>query len=105
MSKIGLIILIIISLIAAYSMIAGKGRGVNNYIVRNIVGVYILILGLLSILRSNLGLIQGFYLGIAAVVISIITLFIIKRDFSKTKYLNLLGIAIGVLAMYFSYTI
>ncbi|MEG0250326.1 MAG: hypothetical protein RR561_05640 [Peptostreptococcus sp.] len=103
MSSAGLIILILLSLFAIYCMVGKNGRGVKNYIIRNTVGVYVMILGLLSILKSNLGLIQGFYFGLVTFVISILTLFVFKKDYKKCQILNIIGIVIGTIATHFAY--
>lgn len=103
MSKSGLIILLIVSLFAIYCMVGEKGRGVNNYVIRIYVSIYVLILGMLAILRSSSGLIQGFYAGILALVIAILSLFVFKRDYKKCQILNILGIIVGTIATYYSY--
>ncbi len=103
MSLAGRIILILLSLFAIYCMVGKNGRGVRNYIIRHTVAIYVMILGLLSILKSSLGLIQGFYFGIAALAISILTLFVFKKDYKKCQILNILGIIIGTIATHFAY--
>lgn len=103
MSLSGLIVLILFSLFAIYCMIGKNGRGVKNYIIRNTVSVYVMILGLLSIIKSNLGLIQGFYLGLVTFFISILTLFVFKKDYKKCQILNIIAIVIGTVATYFAY--
>lgn len=103
MSLTGLIIMVLISLFAIYCMIGRGGRGVRNYIIRNAVGVYMMILSILSIIKSSLGMIQGLYLGGITLVISILTLFIFKTDYKKCQLLNILGIILGTIGTYFAY--
>ena len=103
MSFTGLIILILLSIFAVYCMVGRGGKGAQNYIIRNTIGVYVMVLGLLAILKSNLGLIQGFYLGIATFAISILSLFVFKKDYKKAQILNIVGIVIGVIGTYLAY--
>ena len=103
MSLTGMIVLILLSAFAAYCMLGKNGKGAENYIIRNTIGVYVMILGLLSIIKSNLGLIQGFYLGIVTLIISVLSLFVFKRDYKKCQILNVIGIIVGVIATYFAY--
>lgn len=103
MSTLSLIILILLSLVALYCMNGQGGSGVKNNIVRNSIGIYILILGLISLTKVSSGLIQGFYLGILSVVLSIFTLFIFKKNYKQCRVLNSIGIIIATFATYFSY--
>lgn len=103
MSVLSLTILTLLSLIALYCMNGQGGRGVNNNIIRNAIGIYILILGLISLTKIGSGLIQGFYLGVSSVVISVLSLFILKNNYKQCRILNSLGIIIATLATYFSY--
>lgn len=103
MSLTGLIVLIFLSIFAIYCMLGRSEKGAQNYIIRNTVGVYVMVLGLLAIFKSNLGLIQGFYLGMVAFVLSILSLFVFKRDWKKSQIMNIAGVVLGVIATYFAY--
>ncbi len=103
MSLVGLIFLLLLSAFAIYCMIGQQGRGAKNYIIRNTVGVYVMILGILAILKSNSGLVQAFYLGLITFIISIMSLFVFKRNYKRCQILNIVGILIGIIASYISY--
>ena len=59
MSRSGLVILVILSLVVVGFVIGKNGKGANNYIVRNTAAVYSLILSLLAIVKSNQGMLYG----------------------------------------------
>ncbi|WP_101772968.1 hypothetical protein [Peptostreptococcus faecalis] len=103
MSISGTIILIAMSLFAIYCMVGKNGRGYKNYVIRNSVGVYILILGLLSILRSGNGLIQSLYLGLFSVLLAFLSLIIFKKEPKRCQILNIIGIVVSTYATYLSY--
>lgn len=101
MTKTGLIILGILLVFFLYCIISKTLA--KNYVVRNVVGIYILILGLLSIIRSSEGVIHGFYLGIISVIISGLSLIIFKKDYKKCQILNAIGILVASIGTYFAY--
>lgn len=98
-----MVILIPLSLFAIYCMLGKNGRGARNYIIRTTIGIYVLVLGTLSILKSNTGLQEAIYFGVAAVVLSILSLFVFKNDYEKCKIINVIGVILGTIATFLSY--
>ncbi|KGF12241.1 hypothetical protein HMPREF1639_06355 [Peptostreptococcus sp. MV1] len=103
MSISGLVILIILSLLVVLFVIGKDGRGVNNYIVRNTAAVYSLILSLLAIIKSNQGMVQGFYMGLLSFILSLLVLTVYKKKYDICRILLVISIVLATIATYFSY--
>lgn len=103
MSISGLVILIILSLLVVLFVIGKDGRGVNNYIVRNKAAVYSLILSLLAIIKSNQGMVQGFYMGLLSFILSLLVLTVYKKKYDICRILLVISIVLATIATYFSY--
>ncbi|WAW15677.1 hypothetical protein [Peptostreptococcus equinus] len=107
MSILGLIILLIFSGLAIYSLLAKGGRGVKNYIIRNFIGTYIFIISLLAIMKSSYGIAESLYLGIFSILAVISCIVIAKRDvkskYSKMRVIYIVGIIVATISIYMSY--
>lgn len=103
MSRSGLVILVILSLVVVGFVIGKNGKGANNYIVRNTAAVYSLILSLLAIVKSNQGMIQGFYMGVLAFILGFLVLTVYKKRYDFCRILLIVGIVLATVATYFSY--
>ncbi|MBF1063723.1 MAG: hypothetical protein HXL18_03175 [Peptostreptococcus sp.] len=103
MSRSGLVILVILSLVVVGFVIGKNGKGANNYIVRNTAAVYSLILSLLAIVKSNQGMIQGFYMGVLAFILGFLVLTVYKKRYDICRILLIVSIVLATVATYFSY--
>ncbi|MDD7182801.1 MAG: hypothetical protein SPG13_03775 [Peptostreptococcus porci] len=101
MTKTGLIILGILLVFFLYCCISNTLA--KNYVVRNVVGIYVLILGILSVIRSASGVIHGFYLGIVAIILSFLSLIVFKKDYNKCRIINIIALIISSIGTYFAY--
>lgn len=104
MGILGLVILIALSLILICSLVFKNGWGAKNYLMKNIAGIYVFCLGLLSVMKATTnGMEEGIYLGFLGLIISILTLFVFKKNYKMSLRLNILGIIVVTVATYFSY--
>lgn len=103
MSRSGMVILVILSLVVISFIIGKNGRGANNYIIRNTAAVYSLILSLLAIVKSNQGMVQGFYMGVLAFILSILVLTVYKKKYDICRIFLVVSVVLATFATYFSY--
>nr|WP_314277258.1 hypothetical protein [uncultured Peptostreptococcus sp.] len=103
MSQSGMLIMVILSLIVVSFSIGKNGRGVNNYIVRNTAVVYSMILSLLSIVKSEHGMVEAFYMGCISFIFGILVLTVYKKRYDICRILLIVSVVLATVATYLSY--
>lgn len=104
MGIVGHIVLLFLSLLLIVSLFIKNRWGAKNYILKNVVGIYILCLGLLSVMKAfTNGMEEGLYLGFVGLVIAFLALFVFRKNYRLSFRLNIIGIVISTIAVYFSY--
>ena len=101
MSISGLIILCVLLALALYGILAHDG--IKSYTIRNTVGIYSLVLGLLAMSRINRCGMIAVYMGIISLILSLLSLFIFKKDFNRCRLLLVLSLIMGTIGVYLSY--
>lgn len=101
MSISGLIILLVLLVLALYSILTSKG--LKRHMIKNTATAYAILLGLLAVTRINRCDIIAVYIGLLTVAIAVGSIYFYKKDYRKSSILLVLALVIGTLGAYLSY--